>query len=89
MWTPSWKAGAIPRVSTRFSPTVENERADAAGRPDSSRKTKFSSANDDTKKNSFRVQLTTRRIGNHARFIYNLLKVLTIHTAKIPPAQDQ
>ena len=28
MWTPSWKAVGISRVSTRFSLSVENERAD-------------------------------------------------------------
>ena len=28
-WMPSWKSGGIPRVSARFSLSVENEQADA------------------------------------------------------------
>ena len=27
-WTPPWKGGEIPRVSNRFSPSVETEQAD-------------------------------------------------------------
>ena len=43
-----------------------------------SRETKFSGANGDREKNNFPVKLTTSRVGNHARLIDILPKVLTI-----------
>ena len=66
--TPPRNSGGIPRVSTRFSLSVENEQADA-GLPNPSRETKFSGANGDRKKIIFPVQLTTSRIGNLTRLI--------------------
>ena len=57
--TPPRKSGGIPRVSTRFSLSVEDEHADAdAGRPSLSRETNFSGANGDRKIFIFPVQLS-------------------------------
>ena len=64
-----------------FSLSVKNERADA-GRDGRTRLARPSSqrANEDRENIIFPVQLTTSRIGNHARLIHTLLKVITIHT---------
>ena len=50
-------------------------------RPNPSRETKFSGANEDRKYDIFifLVQLTTSRIGSLTRLIYTLLYVMTIH----------
>ena len=73
-WTPPRKSGEIPRVSTRFSLSMENEKADAGRdgrRP--YRETIFSGANGDRGIFIFLVQLTTSRIGNLTRLIHTLL----------------
>ena len=59
---------------------VENERADAGrdGR-NLTRETKLSGANGDREYSIFPVQLTTSKIGNHARLMTSLLKVMTTH----------
>ena len=75
-WMPPRKSGGILRVSTinRFSPSVENEQADAGtGRPGPSRETKFSGTNGDRETVIFSVQLAMRRIGNLTRLIHALL----------------
>ena len=83
MWTPSRKAGGIPRVRTRLSLSVENEQADAErdgrtclARPNSQARTGTK------KKTYFPARLTTSRNGNHIRLIHTQLKVLTIHTVR-------
>ena len=81
MWAPSRKVGGIPRVSTRFSPSVENEQADT-GRDGRIRlaRPNFEARTESMKKSYFpvSVQLTTSRIGNHIWSIHTLLNVLTI-----------
>ena len=42
------------------------------GRPNPSRETKFSGANGDRRNDIFLVQLTTSRVGNLTRSIYNI-----------------
>ena len=49
------------------------------GRPNMSRDTNFSGANEDREKIVFPVQLTTTRSGNLTRLIHTLLEVMTIH----------
>ena len=83
VWAPSRKAVEIPRVSTRFSLSVENEQADA-GRDGRTRLARQKSqARTGKGKQIFSpIQLnTSSRIVNHnIRLIHALLKVLTIHT---------
>ena len=56
-----------PRVSTRFSLGVENERAGARMvRSNLSHETKFSGANGDKESIIFPVQLTMSRIGKRS-----------------------
>ena len=77
-WTPSWKAGEISRVSTRFSSSVEDERADA-GRDSRTRFARLNfQAQTQTENITFSVQLSTSRIGNHTRLIHTQLNVLII-----------
>ena len=73
-WMPPRKSGEIPRKSTRFSLSTENENADA-GRKSRTRlrETKFSGANGDRELLIFPVQLTTSSIGNLPRLIHTLL----------------
>ena len=71
------ESGGIPRVSTRFRVSVENEQADA-GR-DGQTCLERPNSNGNREKFIFPVQLTTSRIGHHTRLIHTLLKVLTIH----------
>ena len=59
-----------PRVSTRFSLSVENEQVDAGREPNSSRETKFSGAKGDREMFIFPVQQTTSRSGNLTRLIH-------------------
>ena len=72
-WTPPRKSGGIPRVSIRFSLSIENEQADAGrdGRPRLARPN-YQGANGDREIFIFPVQLTTSRIGNLPRLIYTL-----------------
>ena len=74
-WTPSQKARGISRVSTRFSLSVENERADAIrdsgtclARPNSQ-----AGAKRDREKHIFPVQLITSEIDNINQLIHTLL----------------
>ena len=71
----------MSKVSTRFSLSAENEKADT-GRDDRTCLARPNSqARTGTRKSSFSLyQLTTSRIGNHAWLIHALLKVLTTHT---------
>ena len=73
-WTPPRKSGGIPRVSTRFSLSVKNEKANAGrdgrtclARPNSQARTGQDNI-------LFPVQLTTSsRIGNLTRLVDTLL----------------
>ena len=69
------KAGRIPRVSTRFSLSMENVQTDpdGMGQSNPSRETKISGAKRDKEIFLFPVQLTTSRIGNITRLIRPLL----------------
>ena len=59
---------------------MENECAHAdMGRPNLTRKTKFSGANGDSENSVFPFQLTTSRIGNYIRLMPSLLEVMTTH----------
>ena len=78
-WMPSPKSGGIPRVSTRFSLSGENEWTDE---PVSRDQILTSRANGNRVNIIILVQLTTSRIGNHTRLIHTLLKVLTIQSQK-------
>ena len=58
------KMGGIPRVSTRFSLSMENDPGwRGKRRPNQSREVKFSGANGDREKMIFPVRLTTSMIG--------------------------
>ena len=72
--------GRNPVSKHQVQPEYRDEQADGTGLPNPSRETKFSGANGDRENIFFPVQLTTNRIGNLARLIYNLLYVMTIHT---------
>ena len=50
-----------------------------------SRETIFTGSNGDEEKTFSPLQLTTKRIDNHTRMIYTLLKVLTIHIFELFP----
>ena len=79
IWTPPRNSERIPRVSTRFSVSIENEQADkrrysqtCLAKPNSQARTgarKFSP-----------VQLTINRVGNLTQLICTLLYVMTTHT---------
>ena len=78
IWTPPRNSGGIPRVSTRFSVSIENEQANT--RRDSQTclvKTKFSGANGGKEK--FPCSADMDRIGNLTRLTYTLLYVMTTH----------
>ena len=88
--TPLRKSRGIPRVSTRFSLSMENEQADAGqdgrtrlARPNSQARTGAG------KYSFFLVQLTTSRIGSLTWLIYTLLYVMTIHTNLIATQVNQ
>ena len=72
--------GRIPRVSTRFSLSVENGQAYAGREGQTRRETKLSGMNGDSEKYFFSVKLTTSRIDNLTRLIHTLVYVMAIHT---------
>ena len=55
------------------------------GTSNPSRKTNSSSANGNRGKNSFRVQLTMSRIGNHTHSIISLMKMLYVYITIFEP----
>ena len=76
--TPPRNLGGIPRVSTRFSVSTENEQADMR-RDSQTCLAKPSSQARTGGRKSFPVQLTMDRIGNLTRLICTLLYVMTTH----------
>ena len=78
IWTPPRNSGGIPRVSTRFSVSIEDEQADkrrdiqtCLAKPNSQARTGA--------RKCFPVQLTMNRIGNLTQLICILLYVMTTH----------
>ena len=78
IWTPPRNSGGIPRVSTRFSVSIENEQA-ATRRDSQTCLAKPSSQARTGARKNFPVQLTMDRIGNLTRSICILLYVMTTH----------
>ena len=79
IWTPPRNSGGIPRVSTRFSVSIENEQADkrrysqtCLAKPNSQART--------VARKFFPVQLIINRIGNLTQLICTLLYVMTTYT---------
>ena len=77
-WTSPWKAGGIPRVSTRFSLSVENEQtgADGTAKP-VSRDQILRREREQGNTLILSAQLTMSRFGNLTGLIRNLM---TTHT---------
>ena len=78
IWTPPRNSGGIPRVSTRFSVSIENEQADTR-RDSQTCLAKPSSQARTRARKIFPVQLTMDRIVNLTRFICTFLYVMATH----------
>ena len=70
IWTPPRNSGGIPRVSTRFSVSIENEKADKRRYSQTCLAKPNSQARTGARK-FFPVQLTINRIGNLTQFLYS------------------
>ena len=67
------EGGRNPVSKHQIQPEVETENAGGGtGRPNLSRETNVSGANEDRETFIFPVQLITSRIGNHTRLIHTL-----------------
>ena len=78
VWTRPWTSGAIPRVSTRFSLSVENEQADTR-RDGQIYLTKPNSQAQTGTRKFFPAQLSMARVGKLTRLICTQLFVMTTH----------
>ena len=80
MGAPARKSGEIPRVSTKFDLSVENEQAGAGREAEPVSRDQILRRERGQDRFIFPVELTTSRIGNLTRLMYTVLCVITIHT---------